>query len=114
MKIQYLEVVTTSPEDTCAAFEALHGVTFGAPEAGFGNARIATLSDGGRVGVRAPMAEHDTPIVRPYMLVEDIAASTEQAEAAGAQFAMKATEIPGHGTFAIYFLGDVQYGLWQL
>jgi len=114
MQIQYLEIVTENVEETCAALAALHGVTFGEPEAMLGHARVATMKDGGRIGVRAPMAEHETPIVRPYILVEDIEAAISAAEAAGAEFAMKATEMPGYGTFAIYFLGGVQYGLWQL
>ncbi|MEM9938946.1 MAG: hydroxylase [Pseudomonadota bacterium] len=114
MQIQYLEIVTENVEETCAALEALHGVTFGEPQDGLGFARVAEMKDGGRIGVRAPLAEHDTPIVRPYMLVDDIEAAIETAEAAGAMFAMKATEVAGHGTFAIYFLGGIQYGLWEL
>lgn len=114
MHVQYLEIVTHKVEATCAALAQLHGVTFGEPEPGLGGARVAALESGGRIGVRAPLAEHDLPIVRPYLLVDDIAAATAAAEAAGAEFAMTATEIPGHGTFAIYFLGGIQYGLWEL
>jgi hypothetical protein len=33
---------------------------------------------------------------------------------AGGVVAHPPLEIPGHGTFAIYFHGDVQHGLWQL
>lgn len=114
MQIQYLEIVAENAEDACATLAKIHNVTFGEPEPGLGNARVATLSTGGKIGVRSPMAEHDQPIVRPYMLVDDIEASTAAAESAGAQFAMKATEVPGHGKFAIYFLGSTQYGLWEL
>ncbi|MGF1544625.1 MAG: VOC family protein [Parvularculaceae bacterium] len=114
MQVQYLEIVTPNVEETCTAMADLHGVTFAEPEPNFGGARIAALSGGGRIGVRAPRAEHDTPIVRPYLLVDDIEAAIAAAEAAGAEFAMKATEIPGHGKFAIYVLGGVQYGLWEL
>ena len=113
MQVQFLEIVTTDVDATCAAFEKLHGVSFSEPEAMLGNARVAALKGGGRISVRAPLADHDKPIVRPYMLVADIEASIAVAEAAGAEFAMKATEIPGQGTFAIYFLGGMQYGLWQ-
>ena len=99
---------------TCAALENLHGVRFGEPEAALGNARTATLEGGGRVGVRAPMREDEAPVVRPYVLVDDIEAAVKAAEAAGGQVAMPATEIPGHGKFAIYFQGGIQYGLWEL
>lgn len=114
MHIHYLEIVSNDVDATCAALAAVHGADFAAPEAMLGNARLATLKEGGRIGVRAPMAEHDHPVVRPYLLVDDIEAASKAAEAAGAEFAMRATEIPGHGTFAIYFLGGVQYGLWQV
>jgi predicted enzyme related to lactoylglutathione lyase len=113
MLVQYLEVVTPDVEATCSALEKVHGVSFGEPEAELGNARTATLSGGGRIGVRAPMREDEEPVVRPYLLVDDIEAAVKAAEAAGGQFAVDATEIPGHGKFAIYFLGGIQYRLWE-
>lgn len=113
MLVQYLEIVASDVDATCSALEELHGVSFGEPEAALGNARTATLAGGGRVGVRAPMREDEAPVIRPYLLVDDIEAAVKAAEAAGGQIAMRATEIPGHGKFAIYFLGGVQYGLWE-
>ena len=113
MLVQYLEIVGTDVDATCSALAKVHDVTFGEPDAGLGNARTAALEGGGRIGVRAPMAEHDQPIVRPYMLVNDIEAAVKAAEAAGGEFAMRATEIPGGGKFAIYFLQDLQFGLWE-
>jgi uncharacterized protein len=113
MLVQYLEVVTPDVNATCSALEQLHGVRFGEPEASVGNARTATLAGGGRVGVRAPMRADEEPVLRPYVLVDDIEAAVKTAEAAGCQIAMTATEIPGHGKFAIYFQGGIQYGLWQ-
>ena len=69
----------------------------------------------GKIGVRAPMREDEQPVVRPYVLVEDIEAAVKAAQAAGAEIAMPSTEIPGgHGKFAIYILGGIQHGLWQL
>jgi predicted enzyme related to lactoylglutathione lyase len=114
MKVQYLEIVTPDVDATCATFAKLHGVTFGEPEAGLGGARTARLSGGGKVGVRAPMHETETPAVRPYVLVDDIEAAVEAAEELGAEIAHPPLELPGHGTFAIYIRGGVQYGLWQL
>ena len=114
MLVQYLEIVTPDAEATCAALEQQHGVSFGETVAEFGNARTAALENGGRIGVRAPMAEHEEPVVRPYVLVDDIESAVTAAEAAGAQIAMPPTEIPGHGRFAIYILGGIQHGLWQL
>ena len=80
---------------------------------GASNARLAQLEGGSRISVRAPLAAHETPVVRPYLLVPDIKAAWEQAVAAGAEAAHPPLEIPGQGTFAIYILGGIQHGLWQ-
>ena len=114
MLIQYLEVVTPDVEQTCSALEKLHGVSFGMPDAGLGNARTATLKGGGKLGVRAPMREDEQPVVRPYVLVKDIDATVKAAEAAGAEIAVPPTEIPGHGKCAIYIQGGIEHGFWQL
>ena len=113
MQVHYLEIVTPDVEETCAALAAQHGVTFSEPDAMLGNARVASLTGAGRIGVRAPMRDDEEPVVRPYMLVYDIEAASAAAEEAGAEFAMRATEIPGQGKFAIYFLGGIQHGLWE-
>lgn len=114
MKIQYLEVVTNDVEAVCAAYAASHKVQFADPDAGFGNARIATLSDGALVGVRAPLRGDEAPVVRPYWLVDDIAAAVEAAVEAGGEIAVPPMEIPGRGKFAIYLQGGNDHGLWQL
>ena len=114
MLVQYLEIVTPDVEATCDALAQMHGVSFGEPVPELGNARTAALAGGGRIGVRAPMRETEEPVVRPYVLVDDIEAAVQAAEAAGGRFAMLPTEIPGHGKFAIYFLGGIEHGLWQL
>lgn len=98
----------------CAAYATLHGVSFSDPEAGLGGARTADLAGGGRIGVRAPMHDSEEPVVRPYLLVDDVEASTKAAEAAGAEIAHPPMEIPGQGKFAIYIQGGVHHGLWQL
>lgn len=59
------------------------------------------------------MRDSEDPVVRPYLLVDDIAAAVKAAEEAGAMVAMPPTEIPGQGTFAIYVQGGIQHGLWQ-
>ena len=113
LQIYYLEIVTPNVADTIAALAAQHEVTFSdaIPELGF--AQVAEFRSGGSIGIRAPLRPDEEPIVRPYMLVEDIADASEVARIAGAEFAMTTTEIPGHGRFAIYFLGGIQHGLWE-
>ena len=114
LKVQYLEIVTPSVGETCEALAKTHGVVFGDPVAALGNARTASLSDGGRIGVRAPMRDTEQPIVRPYVLVDDIEAAVQAAEAAGAMIALPPIELPGEGTFSIYILGGIEHGLWQM
>jgi predicted enzyme related to lactoylglutathione lyase len=113
MRIEYLEIVTAEVDAVCAAYATASGVTFGEPVAALGNARTAALSTGGRVGVRAPMHEMEEAVTRPYWLVDDIEAAVAAAVEAGAEVAHPPLEIPGEGTFAIYFLGGVQHALWQ-
>ena len=114
MQIQYLEIVTTDVDGVCATYEKLHGVSFSEPEAGLGGARTAELAGGGRVGVRAPMHETEEPVVRPYILVNDIGAAAKAAAESGAEIAHPPMEIPGHGTFAIFIQGGNHHALWQL
>lgn len=113
MNVHYLEIVTPDVDATCAALEKMHGVTFGKPVAELGNARTAALKEGGRMGVRAPMHEAEMPVVRPYVLVDDVNAAVKKAEAAGAEIALPFMEIPGQGKIAIYVLGGIEHGLWQ-
>lgn len=113
MNVQYLEVVTEDVDGTCALYAAMHGVAFGAPEAAMGQARLAPLPDGRRVGVRAPLADHETPIVRTYVGVDDIEAATQAAVEAGGMVAYPPTAQGDFGTFAIVIQGGVQHGLWQ-
>ncbi len=114
MQLQYLEIVTTDVDAVCATYAQLHGVTFGAGDPGLGGARTAQLPSGGLLGVRAPMHETETPVVRPYLLVDDIEAATAAAVAAGAEIAHPPMAIPGHGTFAIVIQGGIHHGLWQV
>ena len=114
MKTQYLEIVTPEVDATCATLEELHGVSFSAPEAALGNARTAALAGGGLLGVRAPMRESEEPVVRPYLLVDDIDAAVKAAEAAGCEIAHPPMEIPGRGRFAIFVQGGIHHGLWQV
>ena len=114
MQIHYLEIVTEDVDAVCAAYTAMKDVQFGEPEAALGNARTAALAGGGLVGVRAPLRETENPVVRPYWLVEDIAAAVAAVVEAGGQVAVPPTEMPGYGTFAIYLQGGNDHGLWQL
>ena len=112
--IFYLEIVSPNVDQVCSMYEAIHGVVFDAPEPGLGGARTASLANGGLIGIRAPMRADETPIVRPYLLVDDIEEAVRAAEEAGALVAHPPFEILGRGTFAILIQGGVQHGLWQV
>lgn len=113
MQVYYLEIVTPEVDATCATYSKLFGVQFSDGEAGLGNARTAALADGGMIGVRAPMHETEQPVIRPYLLVDDIDAATETVVSAGGEIAHPPLEIPGYGKFAIFIQGGNHHGLWQ-
>lgn len=114
VRLHFLEIVTPEVDATCGSIEATHGVRFGEPQADLGGARTAGLASGGLISVRAPMNPAEDTVVRPYLLVDDIETALANAAAAGAEIAMPATPLEGRGTFAIYFLGGIEHGLWQL
>jgi predicted enzyme related to lactoylglutathione lyase len=114
IQVQYLEIVTPDVDAMCGTLEELHGVRFSDPVAEFGNARTAALEGGGLIGVRAPMRVDEEPVVRPYVLVDDIESAVEAARAAGGEIAIPPLEIPERGRFAIYIHGGIQHGLWQI
>lgn len=114
MQVHYLEIVTPDVDATCFTYENLHSVTFGKSDPHLGNARTAKLSNGGMIGVRAPMHESEDPVVRPYFLVEDINATIATIEKAGGEIAHPPMEIADYGIFAIYIQGGVHHGLWQM
>ncbi|MEM8865468.1 MAG: hydroxylase [Planctomycetota bacterium] len=111
--MHYLEIVTPQVEAVCQTYERLHRVTFGEPEPNLGNARTAQLPTGGSIAVRAPLRATEEPVIRPYLLVEDINAAVAEAATSGAKIAVPPMRLPGHGTCAIFIQGGVEHGLWQ-
>jgi predicted enzyme related to lactoylglutathione lyase len=113
MQVYYLEIVTKDVDAVCEAYAQLHSVTFGEGDPTLGGARTAPLPDGGMLGVRAPLHETEEPVVRPYLLVDDIEAAVAAAVEHGGEIAHPPSELPGHGVFAIYIQGAIHHGLWQ-
>jgi len=114
MHIQYLEIVTAEVDAACTLYATMHGVTFSDPDQTLGNARTARLEDGGMLGIRAPMHSAERPVVRPYILVQDIEAAVAAAAHSGAVIAVPPMPIAGHGTCAIVIQNGIEAGLWQL
>ncbi|HET9620533.1 MAG TPA: hypothetical protein VFP84_04125 [Kofleriaceae bacterium] len=113
MAVHYLEIVSHDSDAVIAVYERVHGLAFGAPDPDLGQARVATLGDGSLLGVRRPLAAHESPITRTYVAVDDIARATQAAAAHGAIVAYPPTKQGARGTFAIVIVGDTQLGLWQ-
>lgn len=111
--IHYVEIVTEAVDEHCATLEAIHGLSFGDAIPEMGMARTATAADGSTVGVRAPMAAHETPIVRTYFSVDNIQEAVAAVEKNGGMIAYPPTEQGDSGIWAIYIQNDIQYGLWQ-
>jgi len=114
MKIHYLEVVTKDVEAICAFYSKSLGVTFGEPDTNLGNARTARLASGGMLGVRAPMHAGENPVVRPYLLVEDIEATVAAARSSGAEVMVPPMKLGEHGTCAIVYQSGLEAGFWQV
>lgn len=113
LKIHYIEIVSASVDEQRRALEQLHGLSFSSEIEELGGARVSETSDGYMIGIRAPLAEHELPIIRTYFEVSDISMSVETAEASGAVIAYPPTKQGDTGTWAIYILDGIQYGLWQ-
>jgi predicted enzyme related to lactoylglutathione lyase len=114
MQIQYLELVTPDVDALCAQYSKVYGVAFSDPDPNLGGARTTKLRGGGTLGIRGPLRDTETPVVRPYMLVDDIAAAVGKAEESGAEVALPSMQLPGHGTCAIVLQGGIECGFWQL
>ena len=113
MKIQYLEIVTPEVDALCRQYSTIYGIAFNEPDANFGGARTAKLDGGGMIGIRGPLRDTESPVVRPYVLVNDIKLAVDSAAEAGAEIAMPPTAIPEHGMFAIVIHGGIECGFWQ-
>ena len=113
MKVEYLEIVTPEVDALCKQYATIYDITFGEPDPNFGGARKAKLDGGGWVGIRGPLRETETPVVRPYVLVKDINAAVKASTEAGAKVAMPPMQIPGNGMFAIVIHGGIECGFWQ-
>jgi predicted enzyme related to lactoylglutathione lyase len=111
--VHYLEIVSNDVDALCALYEHMHGLSFSQPDPDLGHARVATRADGTMVGIRKPLAAHETPTLRTYLAVEDIQRAAQEAEARGATIAYPPTRQGQRGSFAIVIQGGVQHGLWQ-
>jgi predicted enzyme related to lactoylglutathione lyase len=113
MAVHYLEIVSEDVDALTELYQRMHGLSFDPPDPDLGHARVALQADGSLVGIRKPLAEHEQPILRTYIAVEDIEQAIREAEESGAMIAYPPTRQGHQGTFAIVIKGGVEHGLWQ-
>lgn len=111
--IFYHEIVCRDFEQVSKQYSQLVGIEF-VKVAELGNALVATLPKGGRLGIRAPMSSSEEPLTRLYIQVDDLGASVTQVAKLGANILLERMEIPGQGIIAIYEQGGIEHGLWQV
>ena len=109
----YLEVVATDSQAASAYYESAFGWQF-EQVAELGNAMVAEMPGGSLCGIREPLSDIETPIIRTYFQVPDLAEATSQARRSGATILLDQMEIPGRGQIAIFELCGIEQGVWQL
>jgi len=114
MQIYYLEVVAPDVDAVCDFYSSVHDVSFGESDPSLGGARTAAMSNGGMIGIRGPLRDTEEPVVRHYLLVDDIQAALAAASKSGAEIALPPMDLPGHGTCAITIHAGIETGFWQL
>jgi len=112
--VYYVEIVTPDVKGACDLYKESYGWDFKPMTPELGNACVADLADGSLFGIRAPMHSSEKPIVRNYLRVTDLQACVEKAASLGAHILLDHMEIPGRGTIAIYEIGGIEQGLWQI
>lgn len=112
--IHYLEIVTPEVEAACRLYAAAFGWRFQSPVAELGQAFVAQLPGGSLCGIRAPLHPEEMPVVRTYLRVANLEASTRLAEQSGARVLLESMELPGWGRISIVEIGGLQQGLWQV
>jgi len=111
--VHYVELVASEPDKLRGALEKTHGWSF-VQEAELGGAWVAEMPGGGRCGIRAPMHAQEKPVTRTYVRVQDLARAVEIAGANGATIIVPPMDVGKHGRIAIYVLGGIEQGLWQV
>ena len=113
MAATYLEIVTEDVDALKLHHERVCGLSFGPPDPDLGQACVARFGDGSLIGLRKPLAAHETPIIRTYLAVDNIDEAARLAQTSGAMLAYGPVRQGNRGSFAILFQGGVQLGLWQ-
>lgn len=112
--IAYIEIVTPDVQGVASLYEAVHGLSFSPPDATLGQALVADLSSGERLGIRAPLRDDEGPLTRLYYRTDALSTAVERAQDAGAEIALNGMEVDsGRAKIAIFLLGGMEHALWE-
>ena len=56
----------------------------------------------------------EKPTMRMYLRVSDVESSVKEVLKHGAEILLERMEIPGYGIIAIYKIGGIEKGLWEV
>ena len=112
--VYYLEIVTADVPATTEFYSKAYGWDFEGEAHELGFARVAKLPDGSLCGIRAPIHDQESAIVRTYLQVADIDSAVKRAAELGAMIALEPMTIAGRGKIAIYVIGGIEQGIWQV
>ncbi len=112
--VHYIEIVTPDVEKMCELYSNSFGWIFQPASPQLGNARVTELQDGSLYGIRAPMHATEKALIRLYIRVQDIEAYVQKVTQTGGKILLEPMKIPGYGIIAIYEIGGIEKGLWQV
>jgi predicted enzyme related to lactoylglutathione lyase len=110
--IVHVEWWTRDPSRVRGFYESVFNWTFDDNMPGY--TLINTGSNEGGGGIMPIQGEENSPGIRPYVAVEDLAAYEERVRTAGGEIVMSRQEVPNMGLFTL--VRDVDgnvFGLWQ-
>lgn len=112
--VHYLEIVTSDIKSMCDLYTNSFGWEFQPEILELGNARVAELEGGSLCGICAPMHPTEKPTMRMYLRVSDVEYSVKEVIKQGAEILLDRMEIPGYDIIAIYKIGGIEKGLWEV
>jgi predicted enzyme related to lactoylglutathione lyase len=110
----HVELNTTDPEKAKAFYGKLFSWKMEDTQMPVGTYTMIQPGEGTGGGLMKQMMPGATSSWLPYVIVDDVKASTEKAKSLGAQVTKEVTEIPGMGSYSI--ISDptgAALGLWQ-
>ncbi len=112
--VYYLELVTSDVEGTCRMYSDVFDYSFGDPVPELGLARVASLPNGSWCGIRMPLSPEERPIMKAYYRVADLDVAVREVAGLGARILLESMLLEGWGKIAIFEMGGIQQGLWQV